>query len=87
MYLIDKTRNPGRNYDSPVEFGVIPPKLVSYGDLCPTVNCPSSNCSEQCKESMVNLFDLVNHFEMKPFPGRYPGLPNRTLGKCAVQQQ
>lgn len=62
----------------------MPPKLISYKDLCPPPNCPSTNCSDvKCKETQVNLYDLVKHFEMKPFIGtHYVGLQNRTLGKC-----
>lgn len=80
----DKTRNPGRIYEGPSETGTLPPKLISYKDLCPPPNCPASNCSEaKCKETLVNLYDLVKHFEMKPFVGtHYMGLQNRTLGMC-----
>lgn len=85
FHRLDKTRNPGRIYNGPTEYGTLPPKLVSYGELCPAPNCPSTNCSEtKCKDTLVNLYDLVNHFEMKPFIGtHYVGLQNRTLGMFA----
>lgn len=79
---LDKTRNPGRIYSDLVVFGTSAPKLVSSEEICPPAICPV-NCTEfKCKDSMVNLYDLVKHFEMKPFEGtRYVGLQNRTLGK------
>lgn len=86
IFLVDKSRNPGRIYEGLSETGTLPPKLISYKDLCPAPNCPSTNCSEvRCKETQVNLYDLVKHFEMKPFIGtHYVGLQNRTLGMWHV---
>lgn len=84
----DKSKPPNRGSDIIAVYGALPPKRESFEDICgPPTTCP--DCPDprefKCKDTLVTLYDLVGHLEIKPTENvNYPGLPNRTFGKCFI---
>ena len=82
--LIDKSKPPNRGVSEGIAvFGALPPKKESLEDICPPIMC--ADCPdprEKCKNTIVSLYDLVGHLEIKPTEDiNYPGLPARKLGE------
>lgn len=84
FFFTDKSKPPNRGSDVVAVFGALPPKRESFEDICgPPTTCP--DCPDprefKCKDTLVTLYDLVGHLEIKPTENvKYPGLPNRTFG-------
>lgn len=91
FFFVDKSKPPNRGSSEAIAiFGPIPPKRESFEDVCgPPQTCP--DCQDprdlKCKDTLVTLYDLVGHLEIKPTEDiNYPGLPNRTSGMCIFKK-
>lgn len=75
----DGSRHPTRTYSDVAVFGTLPPKPISYSELCPPVICPQLNCEEyRCNNGFLHHDIEIRQLQFKGF--RFPGILNRTFG-------